>query len=52
MGIDRELAIDMFVGPLLIRTLVRHDPDLPAGLPEEIVGTVLHGLRPVSSPRS
>ncbi|MCX4404293.1 TetR/AcrR family transcriptional regulator [Streptomyces sp. NBC_01764] len=52
MGIDLELAIDMFVGPLLIRTFVRHDPDLPDGLPEEIVDTVLHGLRPVSSPRS
>ncbi|MEU5591527.1 TetR/AcrR family transcriptional regulator [Streptomyces sp. NPDC020298] len=51
MGIDLELAIDMFVGPLLIRTFVRHDPDLPDGMPEEIVDTVLHGLRPVSSPR-
>jgi AcrR family transcriptional regulator len=52
MGIDLELTIDMFVGPLLIRTFVRHDPDLPDGLPEEIVDTVLHGLRPVSPPRS
>jgi hypothetical protein len=50
MGIDLELAIDMFVGPLLIRTFVRHEPDLPDGLPEEIVDTVVHGLRPVSSP--
>ena len=51
-GIDLELTIDMFVGPLLIRTFVRHDPDLPDGLPEQIVDTVLHGLRPVGSPRS
>ncbi|WP_371563008.1 TetR/AcrR family transcriptional regulator [Streptomyces canus] len=51
-GIDLELTIDMFVAPLLIRTFVRHDPDLPDGLPEQIVDTVLHGLRPVGSPRS
>lgn len=50
-GIDLELTIDMFVGPLLIRTFVRHDPGLPDGLPEQIVDAVLHGLRPVSSPR-
>ncbi|WP_328980126.1 TetR/AcrR family transcriptional regulator [Streptomyces canus] len=51
-GIDLELTIDMFVGPLLVRTFVRHDPDLPDGLPEQIVDTVLNGLRPVGSPRS
>ncbi|WP_405530527.1 TetR/AcrR family transcriptional regulator [Streptomyces canus] len=50
--VDLELTIDMFVAPLLIRTFVRHDPDLPDGLPEQIVDTVLHGLRPVGSPRS
>ncbi|MET9789844.1 TetR/AcrR family transcriptional regulator [Streptomyces canus] len=51
-GIDLELTIDMFVAPLLIRTFVRHDPDLPDGLPGQIVDTVLNGLRPVGSPRS
>ncbi|WP_326660053.1 TetR/AcrR family transcriptional regulator [Streptomyces canus] len=51
-GIDLELTIDMFVAPLLIRTFVRHDPDLPDGLPQQIVDTVLNGLRPVGSPRS
>ncbi|MEU0073483.1 TetR/AcrR family transcriptional regulator [Streptomyces sp. NPDC006332] len=50
--VDLELAIDMLVGPLLIRSFIRHDPDLPDGLPEQIVDVVLHGLRPVSSPRN
>ncbi|WP_324609120.1 hypothetical protein [Streptomyces scabiei] len=40
----------MFVGSLLIRSFARRDPDLPDGLPEQIVDTVLYGLRPVSSP--
>ncbi|MEV7734633.1 TetR/AcrR family transcriptional regulator [Streptomyces sp. NPDC088921] len=44
--VDLELAIDMFVGPLLIRSFMRHDPDLPDGLAEQIVDTVLNGLRP------
>ncbi|CAM5401654.1 TetR/AcrR family transcriptional regulator OS=Streptomyces alboniger OX=132473 GN=CP975_09950 PE=4 SV=1 [Streptomyces alboniger] len=48
--VDPELVIDLFVGPLLTRSFVRHDPDLPEGLAEQIVDTVLHGLRPVSSP--
>ncbi|MCX5366792.1 TetR/AcrR family transcriptional regulator [Streptomyces sp. NBC_00124] len=50
--VDLELAIDMFVGPLLIRSFARHDPDLPDGLAEQIVDNALHGLRPVSSPKS
>jgi AcrR family transcriptional regulator len=49
--VDVDLAIDLFVGPLLLRSFLRHDPDLPDGLPEQIVDTVLQGLRPVSSPR-
>ncbi|WP_371664691.1 TetR/AcrR family transcriptional regulator [Streptomyces sp. NBC_00280] len=49
--VDLETVIDMFVSPLLIRSFTRRDPDLPDGLPEQIVDTVLHGLRPVSSPR-
>jgi AcrR family transcriptional regulator len=48
--VDPELVIDLFVGPLLTRSFVRHDPDLPEGLAEQIVDTVLHGLQPVSSP--
>lgn len=50
--VDLELALDMFVGPLLIRSFIRRNPDLPDGLPEQVVDTVLRGLRPVSSPRS
>jgi AcrR family transcriptional regulator len=48
--LDVELLNDMFVGPMLFRTLMRPDADLPDGLSEEIVDTLLEGLRPVSSP--
>jgi AcrR family transcriptional regulator len=48
--VDLELANDMFVGPLLTRSLMRPDADLPEGLSEQIVDTVLAGLRPVSPP--
>ncbi|MET8945053.1 TetR/AcrR family transcriptional regulator [Streptomyces sp. NPDC004542] len=48
--VDLELANDLFVGPMLTRTVMRPDADLPEGLAEEIVDTVLEGLRPVSPP--
>ncbi|MFE0514772.1 TetR/AcrR family transcriptional regulator [Streptomyces sp. NPDC058964] len=48
--VDLELANDMFVGPMLVRSVLRPDADLPEGLAEQIVDTVLEGLRPVSSP--
>lgn len=48
--IDPELMNDLFVGPMLLRTVMRYEADLPEGLPEQIVDTVLEGLRPVSSP--
>ncbi|MET7453148.1 TetR/AcrR family transcriptional regulator [Streptomyces sp. NPDC005574] len=48
--IDLELAIEMFVAPLLIRSFVGPDPDLPDGLAEQIVDTVLSGLRPANFP--
>ena len=35
---------------VLSRSFARRGPDLPGGLPEQIVDTVLNGLRPVSSP--
>ncbi|MEV6838607.1 TetR/AcrR family transcriptional regulator [Streptomyces sp. NPDC051133] len=50
--IDPELANDLFIGPMLVRTVMRPDADLPEGLAEEIVDTVLAGLRPVSSTAS
>ncbi|MFE3634369.1 TetR/AcrR family transcriptional regulator [Streptomyces cellostaticus] len=48
--IDLELANDMFVGPMLLRSVLRPDTrpdaDLSEGLSERIVDTVLEGLRP------
>jgi len=48
--VDIELLNDMFVGPMLLRSVMRPDTDLPDGLSEQIVDTLLEGLRPVSSP--
>ncbi|MEV1084779.1 TetR/AcrR family transcriptional regulator [Streptomyces sp. NPDC050211] len=48
--IDVELMNDMFVAPILVRTLMRRDADLPEGMSEQLVDAVLDGLRPVSSP--
>ncbi|MET7610948.1 TetR/AcrR family transcriptional regulator [Streptomyces seoulensis] len=48
--IDVELANDMFVGAMLVRTVLRPDAGLPEGLAEEIVDTLLAGLRPVRPP--
>jgi AcrR family transcriptional regulator len=50
--IDLELANDMFVGPMLVRAVLRPEGELPEGLAERIVDTVLEGLRPVSSTAS
>ncbi|MER6630621.1 TetR/AcrR family transcriptional regulator [Streptomyces sp. NPDC000987] len=48
--VDVELLSDLFVGPMLLRTVMRPDADLPEGLSEQIVDALLEGLRPVSSP--
>ncbi|PAZ10352.1 TetR family transcriptional regulator [Streptomyces sp. SA15] len=48
--VDIDVITDMFVAPMLVRTVMRPDADLPQGLSEQIVDTVLEGLRPVSSP--
>ncbi|MBK3579086.1 TetR/AcrR family transcriptional regulator [Streptomyces sp. MBT65] len=46
--LDPELMNDMLVGPMLLRTVMRADADLPEGLSELLVDTVLVALRPVS----
>ncbi|MFF6801748.1 TetR/AcrR family transcriptional regulator C-terminal ligand-binding domain-containing protein [Streptomyces sp. NPDC012616] len=48
--LDLELINDIFVGPMLVRAVLRPDADLPEDLPERIVDSLLAGLRPVSPP--
>ncbi|MFE7861025.1 TetR/AcrR family transcriptional regulator [Streptomyces sp. NPDC057403] len=52
--VDIDLLHDLFVAPMLVRTVMRPqaatEPDLSEGLSEQIVDTLLEGLRPVSSP--
>ncbi|EFF90696.1 MULTISPECIES: TetR/AcrR family transcriptional regulator [Streptomyces] len=48
--LDVELLNDIFVGPMLVRSVMRPEADLPEDLPEQIVDALLEGLRPVSSP--
>ncbi|GHH40336.1 MULTISPECIES: TetR/AcrR family transcriptional regulator [Streptomyces phaeochromogenes group] len=47
--VDVELANDLFVGPMLVRAVIRPDAGLEEGLPERIVDTVLAGLGPAAS---
>ncbi|OUD00985.1 TetR/AcrR family transcriptional regulator [Streptomyces swartbergensis] len=47
--IDIELLSDMFIGPVLVRSVLRPDADLPDDLAAQVVDTLLEGLRPVSS---
>lgn len=47
--IDVDLLNDLFVGPMLFRTIMLPGSALPEGLSEQIVDSVLEGLRPVSS---
>jgi len=44
--VDIELLNDLFIGPMLLRTIMRPGADLPEGLAEEIVDRLLEGLRP------
>ncbi|MCX5047709.1 MULTISPECIES: TetR/AcrR family transcriptional regulator [unclassified Streptomyces] len=48
--VDVELLNDIVVGPMLLRTVMQPNADLPEGLSERLVDTLLEGLRPVSSP--
>jgi len=44
--VDLELVSDLFTGPMLVRSVMRPDAELEADLPEQIVDSVLRGLRP------
>ncbi|UIX35135.1 TetR/AcrR family transcriptional regulator [Streptomyces sp. GQFP] len=46
--VDVTLMNDLFVGPMLLRAVLRPDADLPEGLAEQIVDTLLEGLRPAT----
>ncbi|MFG3493831.1 TetR/AcrR family transcriptional regulator [Streptomyces sp. NPDC047928] len=48
--VDIELINDLFVGPLLLRTVMRPDAPLDPDLPARIVDTVLAGARPPAPP--
>ncbi|WP_089101266.1 TetR/AcrR family transcriptional regulator [Streptomyces hyaluromycini] len=48
--VDLELANDMFTGPMLLRAILRPEAELPEGLAEQMVDTVLAGLGPVGTP--
>ncbi|NEB77747.1 TetR/AcrR family transcriptional regulator [Streptomyces sp. SID14478] len=43
---DIEFASDLIAGPMLLRSVLRSDAPLVEDLPEQIVDTVLAGLRP------
>ncbi|GAP50468.1 TetR/AcrR family transcriptional regulator [Streptomyces azureus] len=47
--VDIELLSDMFIGPVLVRSVLRPGADLPDDLAAQVVDTLLEGLRPVSS---
>ncbi|GGN84765.1 TetR family transcriptional regulator [Streptomyces albiflavescens] len=44
--VDVELVNDIFVGPMLVRAVMRPESELPEDLAERIVDTLLEGLRP------
>jgi AcrR family transcriptional regulator len=46
--IDVTLMNDLFVGPMLLRSVLHSDAELPEGLAEQIVDTLLEGLRPIA----
>ncbi|MFD5907613.1 TetR/AcrR family transcriptional regulator [Streptomyces massasporeus] len=48
--LDLELLNDLFVGPVLVRAVLRPDADLPDDLAEQVVDTLLEGLHPGASP--
>jgi AcrR family transcriptional regulator len=44
-GLDLDLLGDLFMGPMLVRAMLRPDATLEEGLAEQIVDTVLAGVR-------
>ncbi|MFE4454482.1 TetR/AcrR family transcriptional regulator [Streptomyces sp. NPDC056796] len=44
--LDVELMDDLFLGPMLVRTVHRPDAPLPEDLADRIIGTLLQGLAP------
>ncbi|MEV6317169.1 TetR/AcrR family transcriptional regulator [Streptomyces sp. NPDC051776] len=44
--VDLELLTDLFTGPMLARVVLHEWQELPEGLAERIVDTVLEGVRP------
>ncbi|MFK3731354.1 TetR/AcrR family transcriptional regulator C-terminal ligand-binding domain-containing protein [Streptomyces sp. NPDC088090] len=44
--LDLELVNDLFVGPLLLRTVLHPDADLSPDLPARVADTILEGVRP------
>jgi len=44
--VDIDLLNDLFVGPLLVRSIMRPDSELPDDLAEQVVDRLLEGLRP------
>ncbi|GAA2444012.1 TetR/AcrR family transcriptional regulator [Streptomyces glaucus] len=44
--VDVELVNDIVIGPMLVRAILRPDAELSDGLAEQIVDTLLDGLRP------
>jgi hypothetical protein len=45
-NVDLELLGDLIVGPMLSRTMLRPGCSLEKGLSEQMVDTVLEGVRP------
>ncbi|GGM17606.1 TetR family transcriptional regulator [Streptomyces fumigatiscleroticus] len=48
--VDLELVNDVFVGPMLVRSVLRPDAELPEDLAERIVDMLLQGLGPAGAP--
>lgn len=48
--LDVELMDDLFVGPMLVRTIHRPDASLPEDLADRIIRTLVEGLAPRWAP--